>query len=43
MPRVVIHALITVNAAYVEEFKTLFKEVTRASLAEPGCEYYVGV
>jgi quinol monooxygenase YgiN len=42
MPRVVIHSSFHIPSAYVEEVKTLFKEVMRDALAEPGCEYFVG-
>jgi hypothetical protein len=41
MPRLVIHAAFEVHPDYIEECKTLFKEVTRESLAEVGTEYYV--
>jgi quinol monooxygenase YgiN len=42
MPRVVIHWSLQIPQEHVEEIKTLFKELMREALAEPGCEYYVG-
>jgi hypothetical protein len=43
MPRVVIHAAFQTAPAHTAKVKELLHAAMKTSVAEPGCEYYVGV
>ena len=42
MPRLVVYATFRVTPKHVDEAKEVLKVAMRASLTEPGCEYYTG-